>query len=130
VILESLDNPSAEPARVLLMFDPAPADVDALGREVAALAAGRADHEVRIESLSGVSAVGGCSVICGVGDSDRGVHRVDAGRLAFSCVLTPSGWRRVVDLLEPFLADAKESRFQFLSEHGPVTWIISTERGW
>jgi hypothetical protein len=36
----------------------------------------------------------------------------------------------VAYLLEPFLADAKGSSFQFLSEHGPVTWIISTERGW
>jgi hypothetical protein len=54
------------------MFDPVPAEVKTLRREVVVLS-GEEAGEVRLESLPGFSAVDGCSVVCGVGDSDRGV---------------------------------------------------------
>ena len=43
----------------------------------------------------------------------------------------PAGWRRVVDLLEPFLAPEYGSGgFQYLTEVGDIEWILSTSRSW
>jgi len=50
--------------------------------------------------------------------------------LRFCCVLSPPGWQRVHDLLEPFLIVGEGTRFQYLTEAGGIDWIISTTRGW
>jgi hypothetical protein len=97
---------------------------------------------VRIDKLPGFQPVDGCSLTASVGSVDSGVAQLDGSDRAFRCVLRLVTWRRVSGLLAPFektvesarspyLAGLRSgARFQYLSETGPVEWIVSTERSW
>jgi len=129
--LEYLEDPSAQPARVLLLFEATVAEVEAVRAGIAALAIEDPAGEFRLNNqLRGFSGVDGCSLVACVGKSDLGVEQVGGEPLSFRCVLSPSGWRRVFELLEPFLVPDQGDRFQYLTEVGAIDWIISTSRGW
>ena len=63
-----------------------------------------------------------------VSDQDHGVEVGDHSSLR--CALTASRLEKVVGLLEPFAEPVSGDFFQYLSEEGPVTWIISTSGDW
>jgi hypothetical protein len=87
--------------------------------------------ETRVEELSGVDAVGGVSLAVAVSDHDHGVEV--RNRSSLRCALTAARWEDVVGLLEPFaepVSGESGDFFQYLSEEGPVTWIISTSGEW
>jgi hypothetical protein len=128
--LEYFEDLGAQLPRVLLLFGASQTEIEALRSEVASLAGVGGTNEFWLDQPPGLSDVDGCSLVARVGESDLGVERIGGEALEFRCVLTPSGWRRVVDLLEPFLVNARDTRFQYLTEVGSVEWIISTDRSW
>lgn len=140
--LEYLEDLESQSPRVLLAYGNDPRDVTVLRRTVEQLAAGSEARDVRIDKLPGFQPVDGCSLTASVGSVDSGIAQLDGSDRAFRCVLRPETWRRVSGLLEPFekteeparsqyLAGLRTgARFQYLSETGPVEWIVSTERSW
>jgi hypothetical protein len=140
--LEYLEDLESQSPRVLLAYGNDPRDATVLRRAVEQLAASSEAHDVRIDTLPEFQPVDGCSLTASVGSVDSGVEQLDGSDRAFRCVLRPATWRRVSGLLEPFekteeparspyLAGLRTgARFQFLSETGPVEWIVSTERSW
>jgi len=137
--LEYLEDAESQTPRVLLAYGDDPRDATVLRRAAEALAAAEEGHEVRVDQLPRFDAVDGCSLSASVGSVDAGVEPLDGSDRAFCCVLLPPTWKLVSELLEPFesadLPPPPEglkvgARFQYLSETGPVKWIISTERGW
>jgi len=140
--LEYLEDLESQNPRVLLAYGDDPRDATVLRRTVEQLAASSEAQDVRIDALSGFQAVDGCSLTASVGSADSGVEQLDGSDRAFRCVLRRETWRRVSGLLEPFETTEEPARspyvaglrigaqFQYLSETGPVEWIISTERSW
>jgi hypothetical protein len=127
--LEYLEDPDSQRPPVLLAYGNDPAEAVVLRRTVEQLAAGN-NREVRVDQLPGFQGVDGCSLVASVGSADSGVEPVEGSDRAFLCALSAAGWERVSGLLEPFGNDIKPNRFQYLSEEGPIEWIISGHRGW
>ena len=138
--LEYLEDAESQTPRVLLTYGDDPRDATVLRRAAEVLAAGDEGHEVRVDQLPDFHAVDGCSLAASVGSVDAGVEPLDGSKRAFRCVLRPATWKLVSELLEPFESTANrrppphglkvDGRFQYLTETGPVEWIISTVRGW
>jgi hypothetical protein len=130
MLLEYLEDPDAPvDTRVLLLYEFMPDEVDALRDAIDRLSRGDDGDELRVDALPGVVAVDGSSLAATVAEAELGVESVAGGGRRFRCALTSGGWRRVHGLLEPFLCGDSKG-FQFLSEEGSVTWIISRKRGW
>jgi hypothetical protein len=129
--LEYLEDAEASlHPRVLLLYEATASELEALRASAAELAASDPGAELNLDALPGLVGIDGCSLVAAVGASDLGVEpRGDQPR-RFRCVLSPPGWQRVHDLLEPFLAGQKGTSFQYLTEVGAIEWIFSTERGW
>jgi hypothetical protein len=130
MLLEYMEDPDAQvQTRVLLLYELMPSQVatlrDALGR----LSRGNPSNELRVDTLPGIVAVDGPSLLATVGEADFGVEPVAGAGRHFRCVLTPGAWQRACGLLEPFLIAGRQG-FQYLSEEGAVEWIISHHRGW
>jgi hypothetical protein len=129
MLLEYLEDPDSQPPRVLLAYGSDARDAAVLRRTVEQLAASET-YEVRVDQLPGFQGVDGCSLAASVGPVDSGVERLGGSDRAFRCVLSPAAWKRVWDLLEPFENNMNPNGFQFLSDEGPIEWIISGDRGW
>jgi hypothetical protein len=68
-----------------------------------------------------------------VATRDNGLRPVRGTDNDFECTLKPSTWGEVIGLLEPFTTEANGSiahAHAYLSEHGPVTWLVSTDSTW
>jgi hypothetical protein len=128
--LEYLEDLESQSPRVLLAYGDDPRDATVLRRTVEQLAASSEAHDVRIDKLPGFQPVDGCSLTASVGSVDSGVEQLDGSDRAFLCALSPAAWKRVSGLLEPFENDMRPGVFQWLSEEGPIEWIISGDRGW
>ena len=130
MLLEYLEDPDAQlHTRVLLLYDLAPEEVGALRDAIDRLSRGNPGDELQVDALPGVVAVDGSSLVASVGETDLGVEPVTGAGLGFCCALTPGSWQRACGLLEPFLLGGGLG-FQYLTEVGPVEWIISHDRGW
>jgi hypothetical protein len=128
--LEYFSDPGAQIPRVLLLSGPSEAEVKALRSEIAELADGGNKGKLWLDQPPGLSDAAGCSLVARVGESDVGVERLEGDAFSFQCVLTPSSWRRVSALLEPFEVADENERFQYLTEVGTIEWIISTSGRW
>ena len=119
-------------ARVVLLNPRDTRPVEELRQALRLLASG-ASAEVRIDELNLVEPLDGISLLAMVGKRDEGVNVVGPSSLV--CALTPVWWSQVEGLLDPF-AEATDPTFfdrdffQYLSEEGHVSWIISTSRRW
>jgi hypothetical protein len=130
MLLEYLEDPDAQlHTRVLLLYDLVPDEVGALRDAFGRLSRGKPGDELPVDALPGVVAVDGSSLVATVGEANLGVEPVAGAGLHFRCVLTPAAWQRACGLLEPFLIGGRQG-FQYLTEVGPVEWIISHDRGW
>jgi hypothetical protein len=127
--LEYLEDTDASPARVLLLYEATAAEVEAVRGGIAALA-GDPSAEFNLEGVPGFLGIDGCSLVASVGALDLGVEAIGDGKRHFRCILSPPGWQRVCELLEPFLDVKEGTRFQYLTEVGPIDWIVSTSRAW
>jgi hypothetical protein len=64
---------------------------------------------------------------------DYGLRPVPETENDFECALRPSTWDEVIGLLEPFTSAREVSTVHahaYLSQHGPVTWLVSTDSTW
>jgi hypothetical protein len=64
---------------------------------------------------------------------DYGLRPVPETENDFKCALKPSTWDEVIGLLEPFTSvreGSTEHAHAYLSKHGPVTWLVSTDSAW
>ena len=140
MLLEYFEDLGEGKPPVLLTYDDSPSDARpfpaeaALLRVVAEELAADDDHpRVQIDELAGFHGVDGCSLCAEVGPASIGLTPIDSSRPAFRCVLDRADWHRVVGLLEPFVDPVEapnRNGFQYLSESGPIGWIISMSRGW
>ena len=128
--LEYLEDRDACPDRVLLLHEPTADEVVALRRAVRALVVGEAGVRTRIDEVPGVVPLEGCSLVLEVGEAGVGVEPIAGEASAFRCVLSPEGWLRVWNLLEPFAEPREGTGFQYLTEVGEIEWIVSIDRGW
>jgi hypothetical protein len=85
-----------------------------------------------LHSLDFIEAVDTCKVTASSVATGEGVSSL-AGLRTFAWSLSPSEWKRVESLLEPFckpLPPGSGARFQFLHERGGTEVIYSTAREW
>jgi len=68
-----------------------------------------------------------------IGVRDSGLRPVPGTENDFECALKPSTWDEVVGLLEPFTVETGRGAAHthaYLSRHGPVMWLVSTDSAW
>ncbi len=110
----------------LLVFDGRDPRVVAALREALHPEMGR--FPISLDELPGIEMVDAVRVTASIGDTDLGARRDEDGRVSW--VLTIEGWEQVVGLLAPFTTSLTGNAFQYLSQEGPVTVIISTDGRW
>ena len=87
----------------------------------------RTCEQISLQGEKWIVPVDDCRLSLQRGDGDFGVRRV--GPLSFECELTVDGWRIVVSLLEQFCS-SKTKRFQWLSQRGRISFLISLDGQW
>jgi hypothetical protein len=82
-----------------------------------------------LHAVPGIEALDGCHVTAVLVDRGRGLRRL--GPNSFVWEENNLGWEQVIGLLEPFeFEESTETRFQFLSQGGDATMLISTDGRW
>ncbi|HEV2179069.1 MAG TPA: hypothetical protein VGR59_02055 [Gemmatimonadaceae bacterium] len=100
--------------------------IDAFGQ----LASGQTDR-VAVHDLPGWESRDRLSLEAVAGAHDAGCARPLGSGIQLRCVLRPPTWDQIVGLLVPFAGGGDTAHaHQHLSEHGPVTWIVSTDATW
>jgi hypothetical protein len=64
---------------------------------------------------------------------DYGLRPVQGTESDFECGLKPSTWDEVIGLLEPFTTETEgiaSHAHAYLSQHGPISWLVSTDSVW
>jgi hypothetical protein len=84
-------------------------------------------EQISLQGEKWIVPVDDCRLTLQWGDGDFGVRRV--GPLSFECELTVDGWRSVVSLLEQF-CNSKTKRFQWLTQRGRISFLISLDGQW
>ena len=120
---DSADGP------VLLFHGEDPAGAATLLRAFEALASGDLTR-VALHELPGIDAVGRCRVTAVAGSRSPGAHI--AADESIRWTLEDLRWEEVALLMEPFTARAKKPgvQYQYLSDEGPTTVIVSTQKTW
>ena len=90
------------------------------------LSTGKA-QKIALHDELGVEPVNGCRLFFSHGNRDQGIVQISPRE--FECVLSGEGWLDVSSLLEPFCA-TDASGFQWLSDHGPISLLISVKGTW
>ena len=98
-------------------------ELEGIARKLAA----RACEQISLQGEKWIVPVDNCRLTLQWGDDDFGVRRV--GPLSFECELTVDGWRSVVSLLELF-CNSKTKRFQWLTQRGRISFLISIDGQW
>ena len=116
-------------ATVLALIDVSPADATQLINALRRLSAPTATP---LEIAPSDSAGGQVRLIARVALADVGCHAGSpaSGTSVVYCDLTPGTWEQVTGLLDPFSRRQQMHAHQYLSEHGPITWIASTDSTW
>jgi hypothetical protein len=136
VFLEYLADARSDGRPVLLTYGSSATEAAVLQATAEQLASNKDQLGIRVDELPGFRGVDGCSLLAEVGPTSLGVFRADDSACAFRAVFDPAGWRRVVGLLEPFVAKKPTINprgFQYLEdldESGHIDWIISGSRAW
>ena len=108
------------------LYEYVPSEVRAL-EGIARKLATRACEQISLQGEKWIVPVDDCRLTLQWGDGDFGVRRV--GLLSFECELTVDGWRSVVSLLEQF-CNSKTKRFQWLTQPGRISLLISLDGQW
>lgn len=64
---------------------------------------------------------------------DFGLRQVPGTENDFECALKPNTWDEVIGFLEPFTTETEHitgHAHAYLSQHGPVKWLVSTDSAW
>ena len=112
---------------LLRVFDFSAAEVRSLHQLCLDLREGRA-AEVSLLDLQGILAIDGCALTFHCTDIDRGCERVAAND--FECSLTPETWQDLAAMITPFCELQKTAGYQWLSEHGEISLLLSANGQW
>jgi hypothetical protein len=88
-----------------------------------------ARRELAVHDLPDVEAVDGCRLVFEVGMGNLGVIRSGSSN-SFRCVLTEAGWENVAHLMEPFCEPVQAGNFQWLSDEGKISLLLSVNGQW
>ena len=110
---------SASPDRPLIRWYEFQADEAYHLRQIALRLASGTCQAIVFHKEPRVLPVGGCQLILGCGEEDRGVF--ETGPSHFEWILTKSGWFNVAGLIRPF-ARGNLSGFQWLSDRGKTAF--------
>jgi hypothetical protein len=121
--------PDSADGPVLLFHGEDPEGAVTLIRAFEALASGDLS-KVALHELPGIEAVERCRVTAVVGSRSAGAHI--AADQSIRWMLPSLRWDEIAGQVEPFASRAAASgaQFQYLSDEGPTTVIISTQRAW
>jgi hypothetical protein len=111
---------------VLLLGGATPTGAQALKAAFDGLASGQHAF-VRLDSLPGVEAQGGCELVATCNASGT-PSRPGPGRFVWS--LRPLQWETVAGLVEPFAVAAGTEIHQVLGQAGAATVVMSTANHW
>jgi len=75
-----------------------------------------------------VEAIDGCQLTLQLRQRDLGIVR--RGRCTFDCVFTAGTWHNVAALVEPFCESATPGCYQWLTEEGDASLLLSPDGGW
>ena len=80
------------------------------------------DHEDKPERTWTADELGGLT--------SSGGHSISGVRLARIADLTETGWQNVADLMEPFCEPGHADGFQWLSNEGKISLLLSVNGQW
>ena len=86
-------------------------------------------RELAVHDLPDVDALGGCQLVLEVGTRNRGVIP-ERSPTSFRCVLTDASWENVAGLMGPFCEPGASGGFQWLSDEGKVSLLLSGDGHW
>lgn len=88
-----------------------------------------ADGPVALHEVRGVEPVGDIKLVAIPGTEDRGIRMGPDG--TFTWELRPDSWGRVLGMLAPFAERGHGAPiFQYLSNEGAITLVVSTDGHW
>lgn len=91
-----------------------------------ALALGVA-RNIHLQNYSWVELIGGIELVLRRANTDKGIQEPDMG-YQFTLDLTAEAWLEIEGKLEPFIKD--RTGYQWLSEQGPISLLISANGSW
>lgn len=101
-------------------------EMQRLQRSFERLASGAAER-VALDEVTPIESVDGTQLTFSRAASDNGV--ASSGQQSFEVQLTPRGWRRCVELLEPFCKSS--SGYQWLCDDvGDIRLLVSHDGAW
>ncbi len=127
--LEYFSDPTSDARPVLLLFGDDPGEAKLVRDEIYELALNDPGTELGIDRLRYVEPVDGSALTAVVGMSDRGLVLMTDLPPVFRCELSSESWLTVADLIDPFTT-ATPRGHQYLTDQGPIDWIISSAREW
>lgn len=113
---------------LIRLYDLDPRAVIVLRGRVVELAGG-SRRELAVHDLPDVEAVGGCQLVFEVGGRSIGVIPGPSPN-SFRCILTDASWENVAELIEPFCEPGQRAAFQWLSDEGNVSLLLSSDGHW
>ncbi|MGO9097170.1 MAG: hypothetical protein ACLQGV_18350 [Bryobacteraceae bacterium] len=124
--LEFLDNGSLDcPLVRLYAFD----STEAVRlREVFRSLSDGACESFDLHNDPSVEAIDGCQLILQLRQKDLGIIR--RGRSTFNCAFSAETWRNIAALVEPFCESATHGHYQWLTEKGDASLLLSPDGGW
>jgi hypothetical protein len=74
-----------------------------------------------------VTPISGCRLTLKSADTNKGIHRLSSS--TFECVLKPSDWDTIAELVEPF-CQSDRAGYQWLVETGQISLLFSRDGTW
>lgn len=131
-MIEFLFVDDAQDAPLIVVRNLTPLGASQIAAAVRPLSLGTAST-VDLSELSAFASENIGTFSARVGARDSGLRSVPGTENDFECVLKPSTWDEVIGLLEPFTTETEGSpshAHAYLSQHGPIAWLVSTDSAW
>lgn len=80
--------------------------------------------EIAIHEMPGFNSIGGCLLIAKIDHKNIGIQAIDDN--AFECLLTPEGWERLAELVDPFTEKLEGVQYQWLDDTSEISLVISS----
>ena len=120
----------AQDCPLILIYGNEPDAIKNLQNALKPLVTGTVE-QIAIHELPGFVSIGNCQLFAKAQAKDSGVQQAQSG-LVFVCGLRRDVWQDVIDLLEPFalIEPGNHVRFQYLTQTGKISLLVSTSRSW
>ena len=83
---------------------------------------------ISLHEQPGIESVDGCQLSLQVDNRNTGI--VQKRSLRFECRLTQARWSDLVSLADPFCKAVQPNTFQWLSEDGEISLLLSSDGRW